>query len=312
MSSSRNLPIELPQDIQSQIEKIRSDNTSGAVELALRAAETLNALGENVEASLLSAYIEAAAGELIKAQPAMAPIFNLANETLLAASELGQVEEIRRAVRTSCRDFIGRLERAGQEIGKIVTDLIQDDSTIMTYSYSSTLLKALLLAKAAGKRFNVICPESRPMGEGVGLAKKLGEGGIKVSLVIDAAAFSFLPEVGMVLVGADSIFPHGLVNKIGTSGLALAAKATNTDIYALCGREKFLPPNYPLQFRESRDPTEILSEPARNVTAINYYFDLTPLEHLSAVVTEDGIMTPRELKTKLQILPLHKVFQSKA
>ncbi len=82
------------------------------------------------------------------------------------------------------------------------------------------------------------------------------------------------------------------------------------DVYALCGSEKLLPADYPLQFQELQDSVEILSENIHNVTAINYYFDLTSLEFITGVVTEKGIMTPNQLKKELQGLRPHKVFKS--
>ena len=73
-------------------------------------------------------------------------------------------------------------------------------------------------------RFDVICTESRPINEGVNLAAKLGGEGIRVKLVIDAAVCSILPQAQIVLIGADSLSAKGLVNKIGTLCLALAAR----------------------------------------------------------------------------------------
>jgi translation initiation factor eIF-2B subunit delta len=299
----------LPEEIRGQIEAIRSDNTSGAVELAISAADTLAALAARAgvaSASQLGAYLETAAQALIAAQPTMAPIFNLANETLLSIDGLRAPQEIRRAARAACRDFVSRLQSAGEKIGEITSNLIQDGTTVTTYSYSSTVLKALLVAQDAGRRFDVICPESRPMREGVALAAKLGQAGIAVRLIVDAGVFSLLPEAGVVLVGADSVSPQGLVNKIGTAGLALAAGALGVDIYALCSSQKFLPASYPPRPQELREPAEILAEPIPNVTVVNRYFDLTPLEHLTAIVTEDGIIRPDELRRRLESLSVHK------
>ncbi len=113
-----------------------------------------------------------------------------------------------------------------------------------------------------------------------------------------------------MLIGADSLSPKGLVNKIGTLCLALAAKELAIDVYVLSGSEKLLPADYPLQFQELQDSAEILTEYIHNVTAVNYYFDLTPLEYIKGVVTEKGIMTPNQLKKELRGLRPHKVFKS--
>ncbi|GAG54283.1 unnamed protein product, partial [marine sediment metagenome] len=86
----------------------------------------------------------------------------------------------------------------------------------------------------SGKNFNIICTESRPANEGFCLAEKLGKEEIKVKLIVDSASFSLLPEIQLILVGADALSTQGLVNKIGTLGLALAAKKFKVDIHVLC------------------------------------------------------------------------------
>jgi translation initiation factor 2B subunit (eIF-2B alpha/beta/delta family) len=311
MNSSEKLPMGLPQDIETRIEEIRLDNTSGAVRLAKKAAETLTDMVENVDVSStsqLTAFIKLTVQALVRAQPAMAPIFNLANKTLLAIDDLTDEKEIRQAVNTSCQHFIKQLDTSGQTISKLTVDLIKDNSTIIVHSYSDTVLNSLLFAKEAGKKFDVICTESRPMKEGVYLSERLGKEGIKVTLIVDSAVFSFLPEAQLILVGADALSPHGLVNKIGTLGLALAAEKFKIDFYTLCSLEKILPANYKIKLKDQKDPKEIITETIDNVTPINYYFDITPLEYLTGILTEKGLMTPNKMKQYINTLRLHKVF----
>ncbi len=161
--------MKLPKEIEDQrlilsgIEEIRSDNTSGAVELSIKAAETLTLLTENFanpSARQLTDSIGTAAKALAAAQPAMASIFNLANRTLCDIDKVCKTEEIRQVLRASCRDFTNQLKSAGRAIADVTLQLIQNDTTIITHSYSSTVLKSLLLAKAKGVRFDVICTES--------------------------------------------------------------------------------------------------------------------------------------------------------
>src|SRR5690606_41726653 len=58
-------------------------------------------------------------------------------------------------------------------------------------------------AQRAGRRFSVICAESRPVFEGRQTAAALASYGIPVRLVVDAAAMHAVAEAQMVLVGAD-------------------------------------------------------------------------------------------------------------
>jgi len=311
MNSIENLPTELPEKIKTQIGEIRLDNTSGSVKLATKSAETLITILENVDVSShsqLITYIEMVSKELVKAQPTMAPIFNLVNKTLLNIYNLADEEEIRQIARVLCQNFITKLDTSGQMISKLAIDLITDNSTILTHSYSDTILKTLLLAKRAGKNFDVICTESQPTKEGIFLAERLGKEEINVTLIVDSAASSFLPETQLVLIGADALSTYGLINKIGTLGLALAAKEFKVNFYALCDSEKILPTKYTINIKELKDPNEILPKTIDNVTPINYYFDLTPLEYLTGIITERGFMTPNDIKQYIKNMRIHRIF----
>ncbi|UCH72037.1 MAG: hypothetical protein JSW62_00350, partial [Thermoplasmatales archaeon] len=79
--------------------------------------------------------------------------------------------------------------------------------------------KALKFAKDNKKIFSVVCTESRPINEGVKLARILGKNDIKVKLVVDSAVFNFIPDANIILVGSDAITINGLINKIGTKGI---------------------------------------------------------------------------------------------
>lgn len=301
---------ELPKCVEDRIEKIRLNSTDGALKLARQAAESLTFLVDNItvsSASELTEDIEQTASKLVKAQPTMAPIFNLTNGILLDIDTLDDEEKIKQTVRNQCQQFIDQLESSAQSIGELAADLMEDDSVIIVHSYSDTVLKALLSANEIGKSFHVICTESRPMNEGLDLAEKLGKQGIKTTLVVDSAIFSFLSEAKLIFVGADALSQHGLVNKIGTLGLALAAEKLGVDLYTLCGSEKILPANYRFKPEKQKNPTEVSTRNFSNVSIMNYYFDLTPLDYLTGIITEDRIDSPNKIEQRIRSLRVHEV-----
>ncbi len=311
MKSTNSKSINLPKKIKNRIDKIRLDNINGSVKLAIDAAETFISLIDNTyvsSSSQLIEHLEMAAKELVTAQPSMASIFNLVNNILLSIDDITDEEKIRKTVRVLCQNYIKKLDTSCQIISKLSVDIIPDNSTILVHSNSATILNTLLFAKRSGKNFNIICTESRPANEGFCLAEKLGKEEIKVKLIVDSASFSLLPEIQLILVGADALSTQGLVNKIGTLGLALAAKKFKVDIHVLCDTEKILPSQYSINHKEQKNPKEILSKTVYNVEPINYYFDLTPLKYLTSIITEQGIMTPRDIKQYIKNLKIHKTF----
>jgi translation initiation factor 2B subunit (eIF-2B alpha/beta/delta family) len=291
----------LPQNVQNSIKHIQQDNTSGSVELARKTALTiLNLLHQTTN----PVHIKHAAYQLINAQPTMASIINLINKLLITIDNT-KTQSLPQIIEEYCQHFIHDLDTADKAISQKTNPLIKNNATIITHSYSSTILNTLLNAKLSNKSFSVICTESRPKNEGIRLAKKLAENGIPVKLIVDSAVFSILSDADIILVGGDAVTTTGLVNKIGTSGIALTAHQQKIPIFTLCSTIKFLPSTYPLQLYQIQNPDEIIKLKSSNITPLNYYFDITPLEHLDGIITENHIFKPPEIPNRLDQLKLH-------
>jgi translation initiation factor 2B subunit (eIF-2B alpha/beta/delta family) len=188
---------------------------------------------------------------------------------------------------------------------------ITEGACVLTNSRSTTVRAALLHAQRAGRRFRVLCAESRPGYEGRMMAAELAEHGIAVTLVVDALAISWATRAQVILVGADHLTVSGLVNKAGTASLALIAQTSGIPVYALCSSEKFLPPGY-LPPPQARRPAEqVWTEAPAGVSIENYYFDRTPLSHISGIVTERGVLTSAGIEGWLASIQLHPALSVK-
>jgi len=298
----------LLKEIDDQIRAIRDDRLSGARELAQKGAQVLIALAKGSRAASREEFqkeLLKAGQALIKAQPSMAPLVNLVNKSLFALQEEIDLEEAKRALLTTARGYADHLERSVERIAQEVLPLIPDGALVLTHSSSSTVLAAFLHAKQEGRTFAVLCTESRPQHEGRALAERLAQAGVEARLVVDALAPSMMADIEVLLVGADSLSTEGLVNKIGTYPLALAARVHKVPFYALCGTEKFLPLGYTPPEESPKDPQEVWPDHPQRVEVINRYFDLTPLEYLTGIVTEEGMLSPTEVREIISERRLH-------
>jgi len=288
---------------------MRADSRSGALALAQRAAEAIVLLAAGAAGRSLPRFrreLAATCKRLIAAQPTMAPVVQLANAVLWAGDAAGNTAEAVERVGEACEGFRQQVERAGAQVASHAVGLIADGSAVLTHSASDTVLRALLLARARNKRFRVICTESRPVSEGRTMAAKLAAARIPVTLIIDAAAAIHLERARIVLVGADAISLGGLINKAGTALLAAAASRFGKPMYALCDSTKLVPPGYRLSAEAPKDPREILGQSLSGVSVSNLYFDVTPLDWLKGVVTEEGVSTPAQIRRRLRRLRCHE------
>jgi translation initiation factor 2B subunit (eIF-2B alpha/beta/delta family) len=291
-------------DFSEQIEAIRKDNLSGSISLCERAIKIFLELADHWPGNVLTQLCQEVFHlgiQLINAQPDMVLIRRLVNEIISGLKIVSTVEEGLKIVREKALVFRKRLVEGTGIIAAKAGELIADNSTVVTNSYSSTVYQAFLKALEVQSNFSVICLESRPMQEGVLLAKQLAEAGIKVTLIADSAVFQLMSQASLAMVGGDAILPSGLVNKIGTKGLALAANDAGVPFYALCQTEKIWPQTLSDSLtNKTRPPEELWQQSHPNIAVLNFYFDSTPLCLISGIITERGIFSPEGLSTFLK------------
>jgi len=286
--------------IQDRVDAIRSDNRSGSVELTRQAADAL------LEAASLDPFrpgLEKTCVALVRAQPSMASIVNLASIALWNGVSPA-------SLRSVCRQFTGQLDEANRRISGHARQLIRDGQKVLTYSRSRTVVDALIGAHNAGASFEVLCTESRPMGEGIKLARDLAEAGIPVRLSTDAALFRLAQQASLIIVGADALTNQSVVNKTGTSMLVMAGRHLSCSTYVLSGSEKFVPRGYRLPGEESKPASEISAEPLPGVQIDNRYFESVPLGWIAAFITEEGRLTSWQLRERLQHNEAHPLLTS--
>jgi translation initiation factor 2B subunit (eIF-2B alpha/beta/delta family) len=175
-------------------------------------------------------------------------------------------------------------------------------STLYTHSRSGTVEYAIMkLAEERGPgAVTVIASQSHPGDEGIGLATTLAQAGIQVLLVADAACGFFVGNADAVIVGADTVTAKGnVVNKVGTLPLALAARDSHVPVYVCCEALKIAASDTKPAFEEM-DAGELMPVPAAGVTVRNVYFDMTPHELITGLITEQGALTLQDVRSLAQ------------
>lgn len=290
--------IELPHmnispEIISLIDEIKNDRTHGASQLARQAVGVLKLAAEHSQADSVEQFwgeLEEVGERLMAVRPAMAPIFNIASRFLDALSRVSPEEGLDSIKSLAISQADKLISDSLQAIAQIVnygSELIGDGDRIMTHSYSSTVVAVLKEAFDRDKHIEVIATRSGPGGTGQRIAQELGRYGLSVTFIDDAAMGLYISGVNKVMVGADRICADGnIVNGIGTYQLALAAEKVGVPFYVLGETLKFDP-----RLKSS----EVDLEEKEPSGVKNPYFDITPLGLVAGVVTENGLLTPKEV-----------------
>lgn len=189
--------------------------------------------------------------------------------------------------------------------------LIPDNASVITYCNAGALATAghgtaLGVFKSAsqnGKKLKIYACETRPRMQGGLLTSfELDSLGLDVTVICDLmSAFLMSKEkIDAVVTGADRIAANGdTANKIGTYGLAIAAREHNVPFYIAAPLSTFdinCPCGNMIPIEE-RDGDEIrvikgVRLIPENIKVWNPAFDVTPSKLISGIITEAGILLP--------------------
>lgn len=285
------------------LDQLRRDHRSGAEAIALNALHMLiDAVGDSVSsnADAYRKWLVRISRELIAAQPAMASLFRLVNDMLWKVDAAVTGERMRQETLTYLQNYQAHNEATLDAVMQRAVEVLAQHTTIMTYSRSATVVQVLQALRQGNRNLQIYCSEGRPMLEGQTLASELTWAEIDVTLGVDMALFGWLSEVRALVVGADSLSASGLVNKIGTEPLMRAAAERDLPRIVLCTSMKLLPDDYVLQQGlRSGDAEEIMPVSSKRLMVRNVYFDITPLDLISTVITERGPLGHAELLEEL-------------
>ena len=292
-------------EIISLIDEVRDDKTHGASQLARQAVSVLKVAAERSQAKNAKEFLieqKEVGGRLMSARPAMAPVFNIVNRLLstVSAKAVGMdLNSIRRLTIDEVDEAIKESSQAVAQIAKYGSELITGNDIIMTHSYSSTVVAALERAFTKHRNIEVITTRSGPGRSGEITAQQLSSYEIPVTFIDDAAMGLYVPMVNKVMVGTDRVCADGkVVNGIGTYQLALAAERSSIPFYVLCETLKFDPRLGSGEVDlEEKEPWEVVESGKLppEVKVKNPCFDITPLELITGIVTENGLLTPEQV-----------------
>ncbi len=204
------------------------------------------------------------------------------------------------------------------KLGEYGAELLEDGDTVITHCNAGrlacvdwgTALGVIRSARAQGKDIGVIACETRPLNQGSRItAWELMEDKIPVTLITDSMSGSVMRKgmVDKVIVGADRITQDAVFNKVGTYTHSVIAREHEIPFYVAAPVSTF-------DFEHLEDEIEIeLRKPEElkffgkqqlaplDVGVYNPAFDATPMENVTAIITENGVFYPPFLIDEVKI-----------
>jgi len=283
--------------------RIKQLEVQGARNVAVAAIKAIETLAKETKAKNKKEFLKelSEAKEILFSSRETEPLMRNAVRLIISQVERNvheKVEKLTEIVTSASEQFLKNLENSKRKIAEIGARRIRNNSVVLTHCHSSTVTYLLRRAKLEGRSFEVICTESRPVFQGRITAKEMLELGVKTTLIVDSAARFFMNQVDLVLVGADAITSEGnVVNKIGTSMIALIAQEARTPFYVVSELLKFDPVTRYGDYEkiEERRQNEIWKNPPKNLIIRNPAFDITRRDFVHGIICEEGIISPHSI-----------------
>ena len=287
------------------VRDIKMLRIQGARNIAKAAVDALASESDSFTGNSRDAYLSAllvTADALAAARPTEPMLRNYLRYVInyVQRDKDAPVSELKQLVSSLQKGIYKDMERSKAEIVKYGAALISNGSTYLTHCHSSTVVGIFTKAYDEGKDFAVIACETRPLYQGVKTARELAAYGIPTTLIVDSAAYSHIRHCHAVFVGADAVMASGnLINKVGTAGIAHFAHSFEIPFYSAAELHKFdhlTRWGMPVPI-EQRSPDEVLREShkTKNLSIANPAFDVTPADHVTAYITEKGIIPPQSI-----------------
>ncbi|XP_078068726.1 translation initiation factor eIF2B subunit delta isoform X1 [Mustelus asterias] len=207
-----------------------------------------------------------------------------------------------------------KIHLAAEAISKSASEKINDGDVILVYGCSS-LVSSILCDAHKAKKFKVVVVDSRPKLEGRETLRRLVRNGIRCTYVLISAVSYILPEVSKVFLGAHALLANGYVmSRVGTSQIALVAKAYNVPVLVCCETYKFCERVQTDSFvsNELDDPDDLLvtrngSTQLKNwhsnskLHLLNLVYDVTPPDFVDLVITDLGMIPCTSVPVVLRV-----------
>ncbi|MGZ4938199.1 MAG: S-methyl-5-thioribose-1-phosphate isomerase [Halobacteriota archaeon] len=287
---------------------IRELKIRGAPALAAAGAYGMALAANQIVASDIVTYknkVRKEAKAILETRPTAINLFYGVERVLKVIEPCIDIEEaqsvaLTEAIRVADEDII-----TNKALGTIGASLLKDGDVVMTYCNAGRLATvgwgtALGIVRSAiqeGKRIAVYACETRPLNQGSRLtAFELLEDHVPTTLIADNMAASIMKQgkIDSVMVGADRITQTTVYNKVGTYMLAICAKTHGVPFYVAAPLSTFDYESSVVKIEE-RDANELRfcrgkQIAPRSVRVENPAFDATPMELVTAIITEEGII----------------------
>lgn len=216
------------------------------------------------------------------------------------------IKTLQDTISKAAKDYVEEIQKE-EKIRPIIWEkTIKSKYNIMTHCHSWSVIKILTTAWSNWKEIHVYNTETRPLYQWRKTSNDLVNAWVPNTMITDSSAPFFTDNIheshvniDMVIIWSDAIKLNGSVyNKIWSFSIALAARHSKIPVYIVWSLLKIDTEN--TVKIEVRDGKELRPDRPQWLEIINYAFDMVPAKFITWIITEFGIIKPKDLKKAIK------------
>ena len=298
-------------NIAQVVQDIKDIKIQGATNIAKSAFDILITESKNQtfdSSEEFLTFIESAMQMLISARPTEPMLFNGMDyiKSQIATCKDNLCDSIQKTVIEAATYYLNLIKETAERAILNGLGIINDGDNVLTHCHSTSAVKTLALHKVKGLKFKVFNTETRPLYQGRKTAKDLIEEWIDVTMVVDGVAPFLMDEesgtdlmMDCVIIGCDAIkLDGGVINKVWSYAVGLSALYANVPVY-IAGNLLKVDVHDTIQI-EQRHSYEVWEDAPDKLDFLNFAFDKIPPKFIRGIITEFGIIKPREIRSYIE------------
>ena len=297
--------------VEQIVQDIKDIKIQGATNIAKAAFEII--ISESKSQNFISfeeysEFVTTAMQLLIDARPTEPMLFNGMDyiKAQIAKVQTSDLETLKKTVIEAAEYYLNLINETAERAVLNGLWIIHDGDNVLTHCHSSSAVKTLKLHKTKGLKFKVYNTETRPLFQGRRTAQDLIQNGIDTTMVVDGVAPFLMDEesgtdlmMDCVVVGCDAIkLDGGVINKVWSYSVWLSALYANVPVY-IAGNLLKVDVHDNIHI-EKRLASEVWEDAPGGLNVLNFAFDKMPPKFIRGIITEFGIIKPRDIKKAVQ------------
>ena len=246
---------------------------------------------------------------LIAARPTEPMLFNGMDYIRSEIKKLWNESDIKKCqdiVTESAQFYLNLINETAERAILNGLGIINEWDNVLTHCHSSSAIKTLKLHKIKGINFKVYNTETRPLYQWRKTSADLIAAGIDTTMVVDGVAPFLMDEssgtdlmMDCVIIWCDAIkLDGGVINKVGSYSVWLSALYANVPVY-IAGNLLKVDVHDKIQI-ERRESHEVWEDSPEWLNFLNFAFDKIPPKFIRGIITEFGIIKPRDIKKTIE------------